>query len=628
MPKTNVKIFVSHRIDIGSEVVENSVYQPVRCGACFDSNDAGKIRGDNTGENISSERMRVGEFTVQYWAWKNIEADYYGICHYRRYLSFSDERYETDEKNQVIEPFLNKKTIQKYRLDEPEYISEYVSSYDAVVSEYASVERMYTPRGFQKNVYDHFAANDGLLIYKEDIELLLSVLEKLYPEIGACGRKYFAGNKFRGYNCFILKRKYFFELCQIECDVLEEIYKSGLISFENRTETQSRTYGFFTEWLYGIYLYYLENKTSAKIKAVQLVFFENTEKSQQVQLDEHFIQMALAVEEHNVPTATVTIQSILNSSFEEKICVTILHRNLSESVQKRMKGYFINERRLTINFVNYYKILGCSPLCYVWSSDVEPECAIMLLPWLLPETNKVLYFNSCSVVKENIRNLYEIVGKGTLAAAPLDMFKIAENNYDRRILRNRKEVLSLRNPYEFYSSNLMLLSLSEIRKRVSFEQMVEGIEKTKNLQDSFNYMLNGLIEQISLKWLVCPPMSAKMYQMCTYIPKNLMDQLRSVQDRAGIICFSTGEPPIPEVVMSEEFWKIARGMPVYESLLRWNYATYPLEQSIDTRSGARKLADKFFPKNTLRRRILKKIIPKESNRWNFLKKIYHTVFKK
>ena len=43
----------------------------------------------------------------------------------------------------------------------------------------------------------------------------------------------------------------------------------------------------------------------------------------------------------------------------------------------------------------------------------------------------------------------------------------------------------------------------------------------------------------------------------------------------------------------------------------------------DRRTGARKVADFFFPKGTKRREILKKIIPKGSRGYAVLKQIYY-----
>ena len=45
----------------------------------------------------------------------------------------------------------------------------------------------------------------------------------------------------------------------------------------------------------------------------------------------------------------------------------------------------------------------------------------------------------------------------------------------------------------------------------------------------------------------------------------------------------------------------------------------------DTRSGARKLADKLLPKGSKRREFAKLILPKGSRRWNFCKQIYFLI---
>ena len=97
----NIKIFVSHRIDLNSELIQNPLYVPVRCGAVFDDKNPRGLAGDDTGDSISQRRMTFCEFTVQYWAWKNAEADYYGLCHYRRYLSFAKKRYPVNDNSKV-----------------------------------------------------------------------------------------------------------------------------------------------------------------------------------------------------------------------------------------------------------------------------------------------------------------------------------------------------------------------------------------------------------------------------------------------------------------------------------------------------------------------------------------------
>ena len=62
---------------------DNSLYLPIHVGREGKS-DIGFI-GDNTGDNISSLNPYYCELTGLYWAWKNLDCDYLGLVHYRRY---------------------------------------------------------------------------------------------------------------------------------------------------------------------------------------------------------------------------------------------------------------------------------------------------------------------------------------------------------------------------------------------------------------------------------------------------------------------------------------------------------------------------------------------------------------
>ena len=65
---------------------EDDVYMPVHVGR-EGKQDLG-FNGDNTGDNISLKNANYCELTGLYWAWKNLQCDYIGLCHYRRFLCF------------------------------------------------------------------------------------------------------------------------------------------------------------------------------------------------------------------------------------------------------------------------------------------------------------------------------------------------------------------------------------------------------------------------------------------------------------------------------------------------------------------------------------------------------------
>lgn len=65
---------------------EDECYLPVQVGAAGKEPIEGFQR-DDEGENISLKNPNYCELTGLYWAWKNLEADYLGLAHYRRHFA-------------------------------------------------------------------------------------------------------------------------------------------------------------------------------------------------------------------------------------------------------------------------------------------------------------------------------------------------------------------------------------------------------------------------------------------------------------------------------------------------------------------------------------------------------------
>ncbi len=272
-----INIFVSRRIDTDSELVKNPLYFPVRCGAVYDTKNELNIPGDDTGENISVKRKTFCEFTVQYWAWKNMRADYYGLCHYRRFLSFSKKRFRTDERNLVHSTMLTSASAKKFGLTNQDTMREAIGNYDAIVSEYADVRKIPTPQGIKQTVYEHWCAHDGQLLEKSSIDSMITLIKERQPQYYPAALEYLHGNYHRGYNCYILKKDLFFQLCEFQFSILFEIEK--MLDTAGYDETLMRTPAYLGEILYGIFMFHIENQGCYRIKEQQLVFFNHTEKA-------------------------------------------------------------------------------------------------------------------------------------------------------------------------------------------------------------------------------------------------------------------------------------------------------------------------------------------------------------
>ena len=271
----NIKIFVSHRIDLDSETIDNPIYVNVRCGAALDPRKGAAMPGDDTGDNISEKRGTLCELTVQYWAWKNVDAEYYGLCHYRRYLSFSQHRFSnTNEDNMIPAPVLTRNAAKKYGLLDRLEMERLVSGTDIVVAEYAPVENILAPLGKQTTVQGLWESYDGIFFEKSVITLMFELIDTFSPEYTKSARAYFAGKFHRGYNCYILKKELFDRLCSFQFPILFELERR--LDTTGYTETMLRTPAFVGEMLYGIFIYHLTNCEQWRVKELQLVFFRDT----------------------------------------------------------------------------------------------------------------------------------------------------------------------------------------------------------------------------------------------------------------------------------------------------------------------------------------------------------------
>ena len=87
--KTNI-IIATHK---NYPLLKDDRYLPVFVGAAVSDLDLPYQR-DDEGENISDLNPYFCELTGLYWAWKNLKADYVGLCHYHRYLDLTNIKIE------------------------------------------------------------------------------------------------------------------------------------------------------------------------------------------------------------------------------------------------------------------------------------------------------------------------------------------------------------------------------------------------------------------------------------------------------------------------------------------------------------------------------------------------------
>ena len=198
----DIKIFVSNRIDLDSTTIEYLPYINVRCGAEFDTRKNIEMIGDNTGEHISNKRMSFCELTVQYWAWKNVKADYYGLCHYRRYLSFNNELHKVSKSEHdngcVGVDYLTDKIINEFKLTY-DGVKAMIEKYDVIAC---------APIDYNKSNLEAIKASPNYHNI-DDMYEAINIIHEKYPYMDDIVTEYMNSKKIRLYNCWLMRKDIF-----------------------------------------------------------------------------------------------------------------------------------------------------------------------------------------------------------------------------------------------------------------------------------------------------------------------------------------------------------------------------------------------------------------------------------
>ena len=211
---------------ISSDAYEQSKHLiPIQVGAALTDKRVADVT-DDTGDNISTHNPHYSEMTAFYWMWKNVQADYLGICHYRRIWINLDkiaEKLQTTDVDAVLPlPTLCRTSIRE----------------------------------------------DHMLRYIPDVwSTMMDVLKSKSPEYYEASKDIFEKPVMYASNMCILKRNVFDDLCSWLFSIVMEVEN---IIGDLPDVYRNRYAGFCTEEL--ITLYFLYNKQNWRIAHAEKLF--------------------------------------------------------------------------------------------------------------------------------------------------------------------------------------------------------------------------------------------------------------------------------------------------------------------------------------------------------------------
>lgn len=218
-----------------------NLYLPLHVGR-EGKEDLGYI-GDNTGDNISSLNSYYCELTGLYWAWKNLECDYLGLVHYRRYFTNKSQPYTDDIK--IDDVILSQNDVEKI-LDEA----------DVIVPK----KRKY----YIETLYSHYAHTfDG-----SHLDKTREIIAEISPDYLESYDKMMKQRSGYMFNMFIMKKELVARYCEWLFPIIDELYKR--LDITGYSTFDARLFGRVSERLFNVWL----KKEKLRIKEVPFMYME------------------------------------------------------------------------------------------------------------------------------------------------------------------------------------------------------------------------------------------------------------------------------------------------------------------------------------------------------------------
>lgn len=227
-----IKVIVATHKDY--RMPDDNMYLPVHVGRALSKPAANYIAdngitkicdmtGDNTGDNISEKNKNFCELTAMYWAWKNLDADYIGISHYRRHFA---ENSDSDKWNRILTNQHAEELLLKYPVILPKKRDYYIET------------------TYQQYVHAH---------NKQDLDETESILTEFYPEYIKAYKQVMDSTKGHRFNMLVMRRDVFDRYCTWLFDILFKLEQR--LDISQYSDNDKRVFGFVSERLLDVWIY-------------------------------------------------------------------------------------------------------------------------------------------------------------------------------------------------------------------------------------------------------------------------------------------------------------------------------------------------------------------------------------
>lgn len=602
-----------------SDYIKNEILTPIQVGTETSTVRLPNMLHDSDGDNISSKNPFYCELTAQYWAWKNLDENYYGLFHYRRYFSFKPISEPYDRWGNLVTDFIDESVIEKYGLD-PKTIQQITEKYDVILPERKDILKM---PNMGQNMREQYLGSGYL--HEHDLDLLLEILAERYPQFIPYAELYFGGHTTYLNNMFIMKRDLFLSYSSWLFDILDAFFERA--DMHDYSIEALRTPGHLAERLLNIYCLYLQDQKKYSFCELQTVVFSCTDPLPDYRpaFEQNNTAIALSANNYYTPYLGALLESIkYHSSPSNNYDILVMHRDISFSNQVTLQSIFADCQNISLRFIDIRRFERSFRRLFLRGHFVVETYFRLLMPELLACYSKVLYLDSDLVVQADLAELYHVDVADYLLAACRDADTAGlYNGFEPQKKAYMDNVLKIREPYKYFQAGVLLFNLDAFRHTYTTDYMLQFAASNQwELldQDVLNYLAQGRVKYVDMSWnLMTDWRGIRISEIINRAPKYLQDEYKEARQHPKIIHYAGPDKPWqnPGSDYAETFWCYARKSPFYEVALsrlaaQIAYSVQP-KQPMPFRTRLKNkiksillpVVNFLFPKFTKRREILK-----------------------
>ena len=301
---------------------------------------------------------------------------------------------------------------------------------------------------------------------------------------------------------------------------------------------------------------------------------------------EESIPICFSVNNNFLPFTGVMIQSIIDhSNNKDNYDIIVLCSDASNDLKNKMASLANGKKNIYIRFYDVNKFFKVpkslfTDNVYTQTSYSHEIYYRLLIPTLMPEYKKVLYFDGDMIALTDVAELYHSTELGdNLIASSRDYAGLChcyKEGDDRRWYR--EEVLGLGNVDNYILSGTLVINVPEFNKAYSGQKLMEiagSMNWRQHDQDILNVVCENRILLVDGGWDYLQD-----FGWINYLPDWLKKEYNESAKNVKIVHFAGQRKPwVNSSQNSEKFWEICKRTPFFNDVIERLDLNFDLKNS-------------------------------------------------